>query len=115
MRQEAEANAEADKAEREKVEKLNAADNLIFQTEKQMKEFDEKLSSEDKDELKESLDSLKKAHSSQDLDSIEESTNKLNETWSKISTKLYQEGSNEPTNESDDSGEAEDVSYEEVN
>lgn len=115
MKQEAEANAESDKAEREKVDKLNAADNLIFQTEKQIKEFDEKLSTEDKDELKEKLDSLKKSHSSQDLESIEESTNSLNEAWSKISTKLYQEGSQEePTDENNDSGETEDVSYEEV-
>jgi molecular chaperone DnaK len=115
MKSEAELNAEADRLEKEKVDKLNMADNLIFQTEKQMKEFDEKLTEEDKSSLKSDLSSLREAHSSKDVDKIDEASNKLNETWSSISTRLYQQ-----TNESVDSsgpgseGDVEDTSFEEV-
>jgi len=65
MKAEAEANAESDKLEREKVEKLNQGDNMIFQTEKQIKEFDEKLSETDKTELNTILTELKSAHKEQ--------------------------------------------------
>jgi molecular chaperone DnaK len=116
MKQEAEANAESDKIEKEKVDKLNAADSLIFNTEKQMKEFSEKLTEEDKNLLNEDLNSLKSAHSSKDLENIGEASNKLNETWSKISTRLYQEGSSATDSNTTDkpSEDTEDVSYEEV-
>jgi molecular chaperone DnaK len=93
MKADAEANAEADRLERERVDKLNGADSLIFQTEKQIKEFDEKLTEQDKTDLNEDLALLKEAHKSQDLDSIDEKTNKLNETWARISTRLYSEAS----------------------
>ncbi|NBU72966.1 MAG: molecular chaperone DnaK, partial [Bacteroidetes bacterium] len=68
MKAEAEANAEADRLEREKVEKLNKADNQIFQTEKQIKEFDEKLTEEDKSALNEKLSALKSAYADKDVD-----------------------------------------------
>ncbi len=113
MKQDAEANAESDKLEKEKVDKLNMADNLIFQTEKQVKEFDEKLSDEDKANLKEDLESLRKAHADVDLESIDTYVNKLNETWAGISTKLYQESESDTKN-SDESSESEDIPYEEV-
>lgn len=113
MKQEAEANAEADRLEKEKVDKLNSADNLIFQTEKQIKEFSDKLTEEDKNLLNEDLTSLKSAHSSKDLEKIEETSNKLNETWSKISSRLYQEGSNTDSNSTNEE-DTQDVSYEEV-
>jgi molecular chaperone DnaK len=113
MKQEAELNAESDRLEREKVDKLNGADNLIFQTEKQIKEFSDKLTEDDKNLLNEDLSSLKEAHSSSDIDKIDEASNKLNETWSKISTRLYQESSTtEPTQESND--DTQEVDYEEV-
>jgi molecular chaperone DnaK len=113
MKQEAELNAESDRLEREKVDKLNSADNLIFQTEKQIKEFSDKLTEDDKNLLNEDLSSLKEAHSSSDIDKIDEASNKLNETWSKISTRLYQESSTtEPTQESND--DTQEVEYEEV-
>jgi molecular chaperone DnaK len=116
MKAEAEANAEADKAEKEKVEKLNAADSLIFQTEKQIKEFDDKLTEDDKSKLNADLDELKKAHSEGELSKIEESTNKLNETWAAISTKLYEQSqtaeATEPTSGGND--EVSDVDFEEV-
>jgi len=117
MKAEAEANAESDKIEKEKVDKLNMADSVIFQTEKQMKEFDEKLTEEDKSALNTDLDSLRKAHSEKDVEAIDESSKKLNETWSSISTKLYQqsESTTEPesTNESGND-EVQDADFEEV-
>lgn len=117
MKAEAEANAEADAKEREMVDKLNAADSMIFQTEKQIKEFDEKLSVEDKATLNEKLSDLKSAHSEKNLEKIDESTKNLNEAWSEISTKLYQQNE-QPTTESTDSDsgtdEVQDADFEEV-
>ena len=115
MKAEAEANAESDRIERETVDKLNGADNLIFQTEKQIKEFDEKLSDEDKGALGIDLEELKKAYADKNVDAIDESSKKLSESWHAISTKLYEQSQNEPvqTNENTDDN-VEDVSFEEV-
>jgi molecular chaperone DnaK len=115
MKQEAEANVESDRLERERVEKLNMADSLIFQTEKQIKEMDSKLSEENKSELNVALDGLKKVHSDKNIEEIDSAMEKLNETWSKISTELYSQSSkpeNEPVNTED--GGAQDVQFEEV-
>ena len=117
MRQEAEANAESDKLEKEKVEKINQADNQIFQTEKQIKEFDEKLTEEDKSTLKADLEALKAAHVEQDVAKIDETSQKLNESWNAISTRLYQESSqtqNDSNTEAGGNGEVEDTDFEEV-
>jgi molecular chaperone DnaK len=114
MKREAEEFAESDRIEREKIEKLNAADSMIFQTEKQIKEFDEKLSDEDKTRLKEALDNLKKSHQEQNLDTIESDLTNLNQTWQSVSEKLYAESSSEnPTDESMDE-KVEDTQFEEV-
>jgi molecular chaperone DnaK len=115
MKADAEANAEADRLEKEKVDKLNSADSLIFQTEKQIKEFEFQLSDDDKSLLKSDLDSLRKAHSEVNLDEIDVASSKLQQTWNDISTKLYQnsdESSNESSESSDDS--VEDTDFEEV-
>jgi molecular chaperone DnaK len=116
MKSEAEANAESDRIEREKVDKLNQADNMIFQTEKQIKEVDEKLTENDKIELNTILTDLKSAHKEQDISKIDTEMNRLNETWSRISTNLYsqsqdenQQGSNQETQP-----QAEDINFEEV-
>ena len=119
MKADAELNAESDKIEKEKVEKLNQADTQIFQTEKQMKEFDEKLTEEDKSTLKTDLDSLRAAYTEQDIARIDATSEKLNESWNAISTRLYQESSQEPQNESTNTetggnGEVEDADFEEV-
>lgn len=114
MKSEAEANAESDRLERERVDKINMADNLIFQTEKQIKEFSDKLTDDDKKSLNSDLDELKSAHSSKDIDKIDEASKKLNDTWSEISTRLYQQGSQEPNNADSDDGSVKDTSYEEV-
>ena len=118
MKAEAELNAESDRLERELVDKVNMADNLIFQTEKQIKEFADKLTEEDKSALNTDLEELKKAHSTKDAQAIDTSSEKLNSTWSTISTRLYQETQSEPQVNTDtdtgNGGDVEDTSYEEV-
>jgi molecular chaperone DnaK len=114
MKQEAVLNAEADKLEKEKIDKLNGADSLIFQTEKQIKEFDEKLSEEDKTNLRNDLDSLKSAFSEKDISKIEESSNKLNTTWNEISTKMYQNVNDNQASSSSGTDEVQDADFEEV-
>jgi molecular chaperone DnaK len=113
MKAEAEANADSDRIEKEKVEKLNQADNMIFQTEKQIKEFDEKLTEDDKTELNSILNDLRIAHKDQDTIKIDSEMEKLNESWNRISTNLYSQVSQDPQ---PDSGQpqAEDVNFEEV-
>src|SRR5688572_29896617 len=78
MKQEAQANADTDKREKEKVEKINQADSLIFQTEKQLKEYGEKLSEANKTAINGALEKLKEAHKSQDLQRVESAMNELN-------------------------------------
>jgi molecular chaperone DnaK len=120
MKDEAEANAESDKLEKELVDKVNMADNLIFQTEKQIKEFSDKLTEEDKTALNTDLDEVRKAHSDKNVEKIDESTKKLNETWTQISTRLYQQQSQETSQESQSdntdtgNGNVEDADFEEV-
>ena len=114
MKADAEANAEADRIERETVDKLNAADSLIFQTEKQIKEFDEKLTDEDREALKADLETLKEAHSQKDLTKVDEASNKLTETWNGISTRLYQQTESQPEQPVNEGDNIEDVSYEDV-
>ena len=124
MRAEAAANADTDKAEREKAEALNGADSLIFQTEKQLTEFGEKIPADKKSAIDTALQNLKDAHKSQDLSSIETATNGLNTAWQAASQDIYnaQQGagqsqeSNGPQG-SQNSGSTEDVTdveFEEV-
>jgi molecular chaperone DnaK len=90
MRKEAEANAETDKQEREKIEKINAADSLIFQTEKQLKEYGDKLSEGNKKPIEDALAELKTAHQSQDVSGIDAAMEKLNAAWQNASQEMYQ-------------------------
>jgi molecular chaperone DnaK len=89
MKQEAEANAEADKKAKEKVEKLNEADSLIFQTENQMKDYGDKIPEEKKKPIEDALAELKTAHASQDLDQVTPAIEKLNEAWKTVSEEMY--------------------------
>ena len=89
MKHEAQANAESDRKEKEKVEKINQADSLIFQTEKQLKEFGEKLSEGNKSAITNALEKLKEAHKTQDLTSIENALNGLNAAWQAASQEMY--------------------------
>ena len=90
MKQEAEANAETDRLAREKVDKVNAADSLIFQTEKQLNEFGDKVPAEKKGPIEEALATLKEAHKTEDLDQIEKATAELNTAWQAASQEMYQ-------------------------
>ncbi len=89
MKQEAEANADSDKKEKEKIDKLNSADSLIFQTEKQLKDYGDKLSDENKKPIEEALANLKTAHGSQDVDSIDAGLEALNKAWEAASQEMY--------------------------
>lgn len=89
MKAEAEANADADKAAKEKVEKLNAADTLAFQTEKQLKEFGEKIPAEKKEPIETALAELKEAQKTEDIAQIEAATDKLNTAWQAASQDIY--------------------------
>jgi len=112
MREDAEANADADQKRREEVDLVNNADALIFSTEKQIKEFDDKLSDDDKKELEEILSKLKKAKDDKDLDNIKELKEELETKWHGISSKLYEQ-SGSSGEEKNDEG-VEDTEFEEV-
>jgi molecular chaperone DnaK len=128
MKQEAQANAEGDKKEKERVEKINQADSLIFQTEKQLKEFGEKLSEGNKTAINGALEKLKEAHKSQDLAAIDGAMTALNAAWQVASQEMYAGGSQpggnpNPTEQNNGAaneagsaggGNATDVEYEEV-
>lgn len=92
MRQEAKANEESDKAEREKIDKVNAADTLIFSTEKQLKEYGDKLSADNKAGIESALGELRTAHQSQDAASIDTAMEKLNTAWQAASQEMYAAG-----------------------
>lgn len=89
MKDEAEQNAEADKKAREEVEKINAADALIFSTEKQLKEYGDKLAEDKKSTIESALSALKDAHSKRDFAAIETATASLTEAWNAASEELY--------------------------
>ena len=127
MKQEAQANAESDKKEKERVEKINQADSLIFQTEKQLKEYGDKLSEGNKTAISGALEKLKEAHKTQDVASIENAMNALNAAWQVASQEMYQggaqaganpgAGANQQSTENTggaQGGNATDVEYEEV-
>ena len=122
MKQEAEANAESDKKAKEEIDKLNQADSLIFQTEKQLKEFGEKIPADKKQPIEDALAELKKAHESKDFDAIDSSMEKLNNVFQAASQDMYQgqqeaggngeQASGEEKSSEDD--EVTDVDFEEV-
>ena len=89
MREEAKANEAADKAEREKIEKVNQADSMIFQTEKQLKEYGDKLSESNKSAIESALAELRTAHGSRDAAAIETAMNKITEAWNAASQDIY--------------------------
>ncbi len=89
MKADAEANAESDKIAKEKAEKLNAADAMIFQTESQLKEFGDKLSDDKKKPIEEALEELKTAFETKDLALIDPALEKINEAWKVASEEMY--------------------------
>lgn len=89
MKQEAEANADSDKKAKEEADKINAADALIFQTEKQLKEFGDKISADKKENIQKALSELKDAHKARDLAKIETTLAALNTAWHAASEEIY--------------------------
>ncbi|WP_298548958.1 molecular chaperone DnaK [uncultured Aquimarina sp.] len=126
MKQEAEANAEADKAAKETADKLNEADGMIFQTEKQLKEFGDKISDENKKPVEEALEELKKAYETKDLAVIQPALDKINEAWKAASEEMYKaqaeaqggaagpEAGAQPEGGDSEASDVEDVDFEEV-
>merc|ERR1712224_1161484 len=118
MKKEAEANADADKKAKETADKINGADGMIFQTEKQLKEFGEKLSDDKKAPIEAALADLKKAHESKDLTSIDTAMEKMNASWKAASEEMYkasqQEGANAENPTQDTTDDVTDVDFEEV-
>ncbi|MDY8138933.1 molecular chaperone DnaK [Aquimarina sp. 2201CG5-10] len=127
MKREAEANAEADKAAKETADKLNEADGMIFQTEKQLKEFGDKLSDDKKKPIEDALEELKKAYESKDLAVIQPALDKINEAWKVASEEMYKaqaeaqqngqpgpEAADQSSEGGSEGSDVEDVDFEEV-
>ncbi len=131
MKKEAEVNAEADKKAKEEIDKVNSADAMIFQTEKQLKEFGDKLSADKKKPIEDALKDLKKAHGEKDLAAIDKSLEKINEAWKNASEEMYKAEADknksqgagntsstknpaEDSKKSGDDGDVQDVDFEEV-
>lgn len=89
MKNEAKANEATDKAAREKVDKINQADSLIFQTEKQIKEYGDKIPADKKAPIEAALTKLKEAHKSQDVSAIDTAVNEMNTAWTAASEEMY--------------------------
>jgi molecular chaperone DnaK len=124
MKNEAAANADLDKKLREKADKINEADAMIFQTEKQLKDYGDKIPSDKKANIDSALDALKTAHKTQDLDNIEKHLSALNTAWQAASEDIYkasqadQAGGNGAQSSQNQTGGDEkvtDVEFEEVN
>lgn len=120
MKTEAEANAESDRKAKEEADKVNAADALIFQTEKQLKEYGDKIPAEKKQAIESGLNQLKAAHAEKSITKIDTAMEQLNSAWQAASEDMYKAGANEngsanPTdNSTGNTGEATDVDFEEV-
>ncbi len=106
MKTEAEANAEADNQAKERIEKLNHADSLIFQTEKQLKEFGDKIPADKKAPIEAALEKLKEAHKSEDLAAIETASNELNTVFQAASQDMYNASQAQEAHAPGDSGAA---------
>ena len=96
MKAEAQANAEADKKERERVDKINEADSMIFQTENQLKELGDKLPADHKGVIEAALGKLKEAHKAQDIAAIDAAKAELNNAWQTASAQMYQQTGAQP-------------------
>ena len=125
MKKDAEANADADAKVKETADKLNNADAMIFQTEKQLKEFGDKLSADKKKPVEDALEELKKAYETKDIAVIDPALEKINEAWKSASEEMYkaqQSQQQDPSNseqssenpEGKESDDVEDVDFEEV-
>tara|TARA_B100001093_G_scaffold519632_1_gene609563 strand:- start:140 stop:2056 length:1917 start_codon:yes stop_codon:yes gene_type:complete len=129
MKAEAEANAESDKRAMEMADTLNKADQMIFETDKQLKEFGDKLSDDKKKPIEEALDSLKKAYETKEVEAIQPALDQINEAWKNASEEMYKaqaengggagaeagpEAENSADESTEDADNVEDVDFEEV-
>ncbi|MEY4963412.1 MAG: Chaperone protein DnaK [Bacteroidota bacterium] len=119
MKKDAEANADADKAAKEKAEKLNEADGMIFQTESQLKELGDKLSDDNKVAIEYALTELRMAHQSQDIPAIQTALDNINAAWKKATEAMYAQGEQgqadaQPQGDAQSGDNVEDVDFEEV-
>lgn len=127
MKAEAEANADEDKKARERIEKLNAADNLAFQTEKQLKEYGDKLPADKKEKIEKAVAEVREAHKAEDLDRLDQATEALNAAWQEASQDIYnatqqaggaeggaEQAQADPNAGADDAEDVTDVEFEEV-
>jgi molecular chaperone DnaK len=89
MKNDAKMNEASDKVEKERIEKLNTADSLVFQTEKQLKEYGDKIPAEKKTAIEVAAEKLKEAHKAQDLAAIELASTELNNAWTAASQDIY--------------------------
>lgn len=119
MKKDAEANADSDKIARERAEKLNEADGMIFQTESQLKELGSKLSDENKVAVEYALTELRMAHQSQDIPAIQTALDNINAAWKKATEAMYAQGEQgqadaQPQGDAAQGDNVEDVEFEEV-
>jgi molecular chaperone DnaK len=96
MKEEAQLNADADKRIKEEIDKLNSADSLIFQTEKQLKDFGDKIPADKKEPITRALEELKTAHKNKDLTGIDKAMSKLNTVWQSASEEMYKNAQQPP-------------------
>jgi molecular chaperone DnaK len=97
MREEAKANAEADHQAKEKIDKINSADSMIFSTEKQLREFGDKVPADKKAAIESALTQLKEAHKAQDVPAIDKALADLNAVWQSASEEMYKTAQNQNT------------------
>jgi molecular chaperone DnaK len=123
MKAEAAANADADKKAKEEADKVNSADQMIFQTEKQLKEYGDKVPADAKAKIEEILAQLKTAHASRDIAGIDAAMKEINDLWQQASQHMYSQPNNEGGNAGananaggggNESGNVQDVEAEEV-
>lgn len=120
MKEEAKANEEADRKLREKIDKMNQADNLIYTTEKQLREYGDKIPADKKSAIEVALNELKEAHKAENLVGIEEAIKKLNSAWSAASEEMYRATQQQTSNTTSSTGQTStennvtDAEYEEV-
>jgi molecular chaperone DnaK len=114
MKADAELNAESDQKAREEVELINKADTTIFQSEKSLKDLDDKISEDDKKDINELITSLKESVEKKEITILDSKIESINTKFQSISENLYNKSNQEPTNESYDTNDVSDVEFEEV-
>ena len=114
MKKEAEANSEEDNRKKDEVQKINEADSMVFQTEKQIKEYGDKISDEDKKTLQDSVDKLKTLIENKDIPALDSQLEDMNSKWQEISQRMYESTQQEETTQEGNTDDTTDVEFEEV-